>query len=185
MKKWHAVLVWFVFFGVLLSTRYFVPDNTRYDSVFVEDSVSDITYHENGMEILINYKSGGVPFQLQLIKAYGENTRRAIVRTRMSEIGTDQSDIHKIRLAIEDLVGSKTDYQLGDSGYRIRMDGHPLYNPFESIIMGHGSYECIMFAGEWMIDKQNRLIVAKGSPTIDSNSPYSLGSRLVSSQNQQ
>jgi hypothetical protein len=109
------------------------------------------------MGIVISFKSEESPLQVELIKKYDDNPSRSILRTRISE-NASPTDLSLI-------VGSFSngDYQLGDSGYRLRVVGSPMLNYFQSIIWQRGSYDCIMFAGDWELDRENKLIIARGN----------------------
>lgn len=181
MKHWHATLIWFFCLGALLMTGY-VPKKVEKVSV-ISSPISDLAFYEDQFEVIISYRVAGEPYQLELIKEHAGNTQRAIVRTRMIDGNTDTSDIENIRGVVEDIAGSIDGYRLGNTGYSVRLEGYPLYFTFESIIGGRGSYECLMFASEWTIDRQTRVVTVKGSPTNNLQSPYSSGlrdSRLAS-----
>lgn len=131
--------------------------STPPDAVFIPTATTDPGFYEDGMEIVISYKSEETPLQIELIKRFEDNTPRAILRTRISE-GVSPANLSMLVSSFS--VG---DYALGDSGYRLRVVGTPMLNYFQSIIWQRGSYDCIMFAGDWELDRENKLIVARGN----------------------
>jgi hypothetical protein len=153
-----ACLIYLGMMAVLFFTGYRpIKVSTPSDAVFIPTTTTDPGFYEDGMEIVISFKSEESPLQVELIKKYDDNPSRSILRTRISE-NASPTDLSLI-------VGSFSngDYQLGDSGYRLRVVGSPMLNYFQSIIWQRGSYDCIMFAGDWELDRENKLIIARGN----------------------
>ncbi len=158
MKPIHAALIWCGIVAVLFMVGYTPPaNNIPISSAVIQTSTSDIEFYEDAMQIVISYKADGLPLQVELIKRYGENSPRAILRTRISD---NISATYLLRLASS---FSENDLRLGNSSYSIHLDGMPMSNHFQSIITGSGSYDCLMFGSDWIIDKERRLITVVGN----------------------
>jgi hypothetical protein len=144
-------------FGILFLIGFkLIKVTFLFDVVFVSIFVFDVGFYEDAMRVLVSYKSDGIPLQIELIKKFGDDGPRSIIRSRIVENG--------VRVDLGRYVGLFTDgyFVLGDSGYTLKLDGTPMSNCFHSIIYGHGSYDCIMFGDDWKIDDSNKVIRVSG-----------------------